>query len=237
MKIQRLDEFKLRANHHQSHMEDLVLLGREGLEELNDKIERYIKRIGGDTSGSNLTTKIDGAPAVFCWSQFEGYPDNSISLKAFTGSGGKCLSTYEDIEAKYGDRPDMALKLRYCLELAHCIPKGEAWQGDCLYSKYDLKEVEIGDTNYLTFQPNKIVYAFSEDNPTYETIKNSDFGICFHTIYKGNLESKTQSFNVDASRLQNVPDDIYIMSPALDTAGVEYDTNEILKQYDILKDM
>ena len=235
MKI--LKEYKTRFNQHTTHLEDLALLGEDGINELNDKIERFIARIGGDKSGSNLTTKVDGAPAAVCWSTFEGYPANSICLKSFVTSNKNCLSSEEDIEAKYGDRPDMAIKLKYCLELAHSIPPGEAWQGDCLYSKNDLKEVEIGGTNYLTFQPNKIVYAFSEDNPTYEIIKNSNFGICFHTIYKGNLEHKTQSFNVDASNLNNVPSDIYVMSPALDTDDVSYDIASIQSQYDELKNL
>lgn len=232
-----IKEFKERKNVHQTHLEDLVLLGEDGINELNDKIDRFIARIGGDKSGSILTTKVDGSPAVACWHEFTDYPANSICLKSFVTSNKNCLSSEEDIEAKYGDRPDMAVKLKYCLELAHSIPSGEAWQGDCLYSKNDLKEVEIGGTNYLTFQPNKIVYAFSEDNPTYEVIKNSDFGICFHTIYKGNLEHKTQSFNVDASNLNNVPSDIYVMSPALDTDDVSYDIASIQSQYDELKNL
>lgn len=232
-----IKEFKERKNVHQMHLEDLVLLGEDGINELNDKIDRFIARIGGDKSGSILTTKVDGSPAVACWHEFTDYPANSICLKSFVTSNKNCLSSEEDIEAKYGDRPDMAVKLKYCLELAHSIPSGEAWQGDCLYSKNDLKEVEIGGTNYLTFQPNKIVYAFSEDNPTYEVIKNSDFGICFHTIYKGNLEHKTQSFNVDASNLNNVPSDIYVMSPALDTDDVSYDIASIQSQYDELKNL
>ena len=173
------------------------------------------------------------SPAVICWSKFEGYPDNSICLKSFVGGAKNALSSLEDIEAKYGDRPDMATKLRYCLEIAQGIPAGEAWQGDCLYSRNDLREVEIDGTNYLTFHPNKIVYAFSEDNPTYETIKNSDFGICFHTIYKGNLEHKTQSFNVDVKRLE-VPSNVYVMSPALNTEGNK-DNSELPQMFERLK--
>ena len=206
------------------------------------KLEKKFPQCDMTTDTGNFYIKVGdryilvhNSPAVVCWSTFEGYPDNSICLKSFLTSNKNCLSSVEDIESRYGDRPDMATKLRYCLELAHCIPQGEAWQGDCLYSNNDLKEVEIGGTNYLTFHPNKIVYAFSEDNPSYNTIKNSNFGICFHTIYTGNLEHKSQSFNVDASRLQNVPDDIYVMSPSLDTSNVSYDIDNIQKQYDELK--
>ena len=236
MKVNRfteevLNEFKARANTHQTHMEDLVLLGHEGIEELNDKIDKFIERINGQTNGTLMVGKIDGAPAVVCWSKFEGYPDNSISLKSFQTSNKNCLSTFEDIESKYGDRPDMATKLRYCLELARCIPEGEAWQGDCLYSSNDKRETEIDGTVYLTFHPNKIVYAFSEDNPNYEKVKNSDFGIYFHTIYTGDLEHKSQSFNVDASRLNNVPENIYVISPAI--TGIDASKNK--EDFDLTK--
>jgi len=190
-----------------------------------------------DDGQLNVSTKIDGAPAVVCFSKFEGYPDNSICLKSFLTSNKSCMSTPQEIEEKYGDRPDMATKLVNCLKLAKCIPSGEAWQGDCLFTQEDLMTTEIDGQEYLVFQPNKIVYAFSEDNPTYETIKNSDFGICFHTIYKGNLESKSQSFRVDASRLSNVPDGIYVMSPVLNAPKDKsaYSTDEIIKKYDALK--
>ena len=97
-----IKEFKERKNTHQTHLEDLVLLGKDGIEELNDKIDKFIARIGGDKSGSNLTTKIDGAPAVVCWSEFTDYPANSICLKSFVTSNKNCLSSEEDIEAKYG---------------------------------------------------------------------------------------------------------------------------------------
>ena len=245
MKINRfteevLDEFKSRPNTHQTHFEDLVLLGKDGLEELNDKIDKFIERINGQSNGTLMVGKMDGAPAVVCWSKFEGYPDDSICLKSFLTSNKNCLTTYDDIENKYGDRPDMANKLRYCLELASCIPPGEAWQGDCLFSKNNKREVEIAGTEYLTFQPNKIVYAFSEDNPNYEKVKDADFGIYFHTIYTGDLENKSQSFDVDASRLVNVPDNIFVISPA--NTGIDanknkedFDLTEINNLYSQLK--
>ena len=87
-----------------------------------------------------------------------------------------------------------------------------------MFTKDSKREENILGKDYITFQPNKIIYAFSEENPGYEQVKNADFGICFHTIYRG--PEKKQSFKVDASKL-NVPDNIYIMSPAL-----KYDKNK-----------
>ena len=120
--------FKTRMNSHQTHMEDLVLLGKDGLEELNDKIEKFLTTLEGNDVGLNTTTKIDGAPAVICWSKFPGYPDNSIALKGFLSGPQNAISSVEDIDAKYPseDRAGMRDMLKKCLELAKYIPEGEA---------------------------------------------------------------------------------------------------------------
>ena len=225
-----------RPNTHQQHFEDLVWFGKAGLEELNDKIEMFMERLQGNNSRSNLTTKIDGAPAVICWSRFEGYPDNSCCLKtAFTAKEKKICSDYSDIERYYADRPEMEVMLQYCLEIAPHIPSGEAWQGDCLFTQSMLKEKEIDGTRYIIFTPNTLTYAISDDNPTYDTIRNADFGICFHTVYTGDLEQKKQSFNIDVEKLSDVPNNIYIMSPALDVSGMEFDTGALEQLYGQLK--
>ena len=38
-------EFKMRSNTHQTHFEDLILLGKDGIEEMNDKIDKFISSI------------------------------------------------------------------------------------------------------------------------------------------------------------------------------------------------
>lgn len=221
--------FVKRQNTHQTHFEDLVLLGPNGLDELDDKIEGMLERLEDKGSRLNTTIKIDGAPALFCWSSYSGYPDNSIALKAFTNGPQTALSSVEEIQQKYPteDRANMREMLRYGLELAKYIPAGECWQGDCLFTKDSKKEENIDGTDYITFQPNKIIYAFSEDQPGYEEVKNADFGIAFHTIYRG--EDKKQTFNVDRSRL-NVPSNIYVMSPAISVDTKSFNLNQIKAQ-------
>lgn len=232
------EEFVKRANVHQTHFEDLVLLGKGGLEELNDKIEKFLSTKSGKDVGLNTTVKLDGAPALFCYSKFPGYPDNSICLKSFVANANNVLSSEEEIEERYGDRAEMAEKLKFGLELAKYIPEGECWQGDCLFTQRDLKEQEIEGTKYLTFQPNKIVYAFSEENEGYEKVRDAAFGIAFHTIYKAGKDGgKTQSFRVDPERLKGIPDYFYIMSPAINSAksNSKFDIEAINDKYDALK--
>ena len=130
----------------------------------------------------------------------------------------------------------MAAKLKLGLQLARYIPAGEAWQGDCLFSHNDIKEEEINGTKYLTFMPNKIVYAFSEDNADYNKVKNCDFGIAFHTIYKVNNGEISQGFDVDPTRI-DAPENFYIMSPAIDASNDQddYDIDNIKAEYEKLR--
>ena len=200
----------MRYNTHMSHLESLVTYGKEALNEIQYKLDNFLN------DDINVNLKYDGSPAACLWSHFEGYPDNSICLKSFVNNANNVLSTKEDIEAKYGDRPEMCAKLLACLKLAKSIPAGEAWQGDCLFTENSLHMLNILGKEYLTFQPNKVIYAIDCSKPTYNKIARSAFGICFHTIYRGNLKHKTQSFKVDINRLSNVPSDFYIMTPLLD---------------------
>lgn len=225
------EAFVKRANTHQTHFEDLVLLGPDGIAEVKDKIEKFLATSAGQDVGMNTTTKIDGAPAVICYSKFPGYPDNSICLKSFVANANNVISTEDEIMSKYGDRPSMAEKLVYCLQLAKLIPEGEAWQGDCLFSTDDKKVEEIRGKEYITFQPNKIVYAFSEDNPGYEDVKNAEFGIAFHTVYKDDGHGgKTQSFRPETDKVL-WPNWAYIMSPALNVNKDKFDIDRIKALY------
>ena len=225
------EAFVKRANTHQTHFEDLVLLGPDGIAEVKDKIEKFLATSAGQDVGMNTTTKIDGAPAVICYSKFPGYPDNSICLKSFVANANNVISTEDEIMSKYGDRPSMAEKLVYCLQLAQLIPEGEAWQGDCLFSTDDKKVEVIRGKEYITFQPNKIVYAFSEDNPGYEDVKRAEFGIAFHTVYKDDGNGgKTQSFRPETDKVL-WPDWAYIMSPALNVNKDKFDIDRIKALY------
>lgn len=225
------EEFVKRHNVHQLHFEDAVLLGPDGIDEIKDKVKRFFAKLDGEDLGLNMTSKIDGAPAVICFSKFPGYPDNSICLKSFVNNANNVLSSVEEIESRYGDRPSMSEKLVYCLELAKLIPEGEAWQGDCLFSDDDKHVENIRGKEYITFQPNKIVYAFSQENSGYEKVKNASFGIAFHTVYKDDGNGgKTQTFRPAIDTI-SWPDWAYIMSPALNVNKEKFNINSIKEAY------
>lgn len=177
------------------------------------------------------------SPAIILWSKFGDYPDNSICLKSFVNGSKNAIYTPEQIFEKYGDRPEMAEKLQWALSLAKRIPEGEAWQGDCMFVSSDKKEENIKGTDYITFQPNKIVYAFSEKNPDYDLVKNAKFSIAFHTIYyydeNNNLK---QSFKIDPQKI-DAPNDIYLLSPVLNYNKNSFDVSDIRNKYDELEDI
>ena len=52
-----------RMNVHQQHLEDLVLFGKEGLSELNDKIEKFLERFSSQEKKLKKKKKIDGCLA------------------------------------------------------------------------------------------------------------------------------------------------------------------------------
>ena len=117
-----------RLNAHQTHFEDLVVFGKDGLNELNDKIEKISKYANGSSAKElNVTVKIDGSPSLFCWHTYPGLPDNSVSLKGFIKSENpKCFSNEKQIMEEYGDRPDMAEEMIEALKIAPHIPENEA---------------------------------------------------------------------------------------------------------------
>lgn len=219
----------MRYNTHQAHIESLVFTGSEGLDEINDKLENILDQ----TDAITKTYKIDGAPAVVMWHTFKDYPDNSICLKSFVTSNKNCYSTPEEIEANYSTRPDLMKKLLFCLELAKYIPNGEAWQGDCLFIQDTLHKEQIDNEMFITFQPNKIIYAFPIDSDAANKITRSEFGIAFHTIYKGSLESKIQSFKVDLNRI-SCPNYFYLMDVSVGTVEMP-DLKSLKQDFEALK--
>jgi hypothetical protein len=84
--------FIKRLNKHQLHFEDLVLLGPEGLEELNDKIEGTIETLENNSERINLTTKIDGCLA----------PETLVATTEGDTAFSKIISDYNKGKVYYG---------------------------------------------------------------------------------------------------------------------------------------
>jgi len=222
---------EIRKNNHQAHIESLVFFGQDGLGEINDYITDNFDQ---DTSVTNKTTKIDGSPALFIGHNVQGYPKEFVGIKSVLNSPNNAYSTIEQIEA---NKPTIAEEMIYGLKLAKHIPEGEIWQGDCLFTKGEVTEQNINGKDYLVFKPNTVVYAFPESNPDYSKLKNADFGICFHTIYRRENEDFSQSFKVDLDRLGNIPNNYFLLSPTIKINKEKINTRKLKELFRELKEV
>jgi len=189
------------------HIEDEVLnrgvTGARGainfLQSLRDMLA------GQSQSKVNITTKWDGAPAVFAGIN----PENG---KFFVGTKGvfnvnpKLNYTEEDIDRNHpaeGLNKKLKVALRYLPKLGI---KG-ILQGDMMFTKGDLKKETIDGEQYIVFQPNTIVYAVPTSSKLAQMMLAAQVGVVFHTSYTGKtMQDMKASFNIDIGNLTNTKD-------------------------------
>ena len=201
---QYITESKEGKNVHLEHIEDEPLnRGVEGTRDAINFLRSLRDMLAGNATSSkvNLTTKWDGAPAVFAGI-------NPANGKFFVGTKGvfaknaKLNYTDKDIDENHpgeGLNKKLKLALRYLPELGIT----GVIQGDMMFSKSDLKTETIDGQEYIIFQPNTVVYAVPTDSALAKQITNAQIGIVWHTSYVGQtLEDMRASFGVDIGRLK-----------------------------------
>lgn len=203
-----LTEDKEGKNLHLEHLEDEVLNGGVNgtrsainfLQSLRDMLAGHSK------SKVNITTKWDGAPAVFAGLN----PENGkffVGTKGVFAQNAKLNYTPADIDKNHpgaGLNEKLKIALKYLPELGI----DGVLQGDMMYTQSDLKVNLIDGKQYLTFQPNTIVYAVPNDTELAKIMRSAKMGIVWHTTYTGktmatmkarfgaNVESLKQTKNV-----------------------------------------
>ena len=179
-------------NLHLEHIEDEILNngingGRAAInfiQSLRDMLAGYAK------TSVNVSTKWDGAPAIFAGTD----PSDGQFFVAKKSVFNKDPILYKkesdiDLSGDLGDKFKVALS-----EFSKLDIKG-VLQGDLLYTKSTL-ESSIQD--HWTFQPNTIMYAVPKDSDIGTKISKSKIGIVWHTTYSGDtLEDMTASYGVD----------------------------------------
>jgi hypothetical protein len=184
---------------------------------------------GNAESKVNVTTKWDGAPAIFAGVN----PENG---KFFVGTKGvfnvnpKLNYTDEDIDNNHpteGLNQKLKVALRYLPKLGI---KG-VLQGDMMFTKGDIKKQVIDGESYITFQPNTIVYAVPSDIKLARSMLDAQIGVVFHTSYTGKkMQDMKASFNVDIGGLTNTKDVWFRDASFVDTSGSATFTEEETKQ-------
>ena len=205
-------------NTHLEHIEDeLINLGKDGVEKAFEMFTNLLATLKGHTDEPiNITTKWDGAPAVFVGT-------DPADGKYFVGTKGvfakvaKLNKKISDINknhpnVKQGDTIQNKSGLRKKLKTAfthfkHLGIDGYVLQGDMLYTKDSIRKVFIDDVEHIIFKPNTITYAVPVDSDLAKEMLASEIGIVFHTLYSGgpNIHDMSTSFGFDASKLKRHP--------------------------------
>ncbi len=200
-----LAEAKDGKNTHLEHLEDEILnSGVEGTRQAINFLRSLRDMLAGKTKiPVNITVKFDGAPAIFAGID----PSDKkffVAKKGIFNKNPKVYKTNADIDADTSG--DLNTKLKLALaELPKLGIKGVI-QGDFLYAKEDLKEVDIGGEPHITFHPNTIVYAVPKNSKLAKEILRSKIGVVWHTRYRGDsFETMSASFGEEiASELKKV---------------------------------
>ena len=226
-----LTESKEGKNLHLEHIEDQVLnRGVAGAREAINFLQSLRNMLAGHADTKmNITTKWDGAPAVFAGTN----PENGkffVGTKGIFAKNAKLNYTDDDIDRNHpaeGLNVKLKMALRYLPKLGI---KG-ILQGDMMFTKGDLKKETIDGENYITFQPNTIVYAVPTNSKLAQMMMAAQVGIVFHTSYTGQkMEDMKASFNIDIGRLATTKDVWFRDASFTDASGSATFTEEETKQ-------
>jgi len=219
-------------NLHLEHLEDNVL--NHGVSGARGSLEflRSLRNMLAGQTGSkiNVTTKWDGAPAIFAGVN----PENDkffVGTKSVFAKNAKLNYTDKDIDENH---PGEGLNEKLKLALAFLPKLGikGILQGDMMFSKGDIKNETIDGEEYITFQPNTIVYAVPVKSKLAQTMLAAQIGIVFHTAYFGkSLDTMKASFNIDIGHLKPTKDVWFRDASFTDASGsatfTEQETAEI----------
>ena len=215
-----LNEAKEGKNLHLEHLEDNVLnRGVTGAREAIAFLQALRDMLAGRSQSKiNVTTKWDGAPAVFAGIN----PENGkffVGTKGVFAKNAKLNYTNDDIDRNH---PGAGLNEKLKIALAFLSKLGikGVLQGDMMFTKSDLKTETIDGERYITFQPNTIVYAIPVDTKLAQSIQAAQMGIVFHTSYSGRkFEDMRASFNIDIGHLTKTKDVWFRDASFVDASG------------------
>lgn len=196
------EELSENRNTHLTHIEETIITdGSSGAENAINFLKEVRNMLSSSVrTGVNITTKWDGAPAIFCGID----PSDGkffVATKSVFNVNPKLNKTVADIRKNHTG--GLVEKLTVALnELSKLGIKGVI-QGDMMYTKSDLQKKTIDGEDYIIFQPNTIVYAIPANGPLGKFVQKTKMGIIFHTEYKGRtLDTMKASFNINISKLR-----------------------------------
>ena len=182
-----------------THIEDKVLYGGvNGTRQAINALRELRDMLAGETK-SKLSTKWDGAPAIFC-GQDPNDGEFFVAKKGVFAKNPKVYKTDADIDEDISSG-DLATKMKLALKHLPELGIKGVIQGDFLFSKGDTKNETIEGEKYTTFHPNTIIYAIPYEQA--KEVRDAKIGIVWHTTYTGNsFESLKASYGVDVSKFK-----------------------------------
>jgi hypothetical protein len=184
-------------NTHMTHIEDKVIYG--GVNGTRQAINalRELRDVLGGKGKPKLSTKWDGAPAVFAGID----PTDGtffVAKKSIFAKNSKVYKTNADIDADTSG--DLNAKLKEALKYLPALGIKGVIQGDFLFGKGDLSKQTIEGKKYITFHPNTIVYAVPVEQA--KELTSAKIGIVWHTTYTGKtFETMKASYGVNVKQL------------------------------------
>lgn len=215
-------------NTHLEHLEDSILLdGGKGATDafmFLDELARVFSTAGNNNM--KITTKWDGAPAVFCGL----YPGTSrffVGTKSIFNVGAKINFNNADVDRNHGHAPGLASKLKDCLKYLPALNIKGVAQGDLLFTD-DKKKAKVNNQDCILFQPNTITYCIPKEDELYGKAWEAKLGVVFHTQYVGDsIQNMRAKFGYDVSQL-TTSDDVLVLSAETGELGKDFllDKNE-----------
>ena len=170
-----------------AHIEDKILFGgSEGIEQAADTIEAlHYMLIGHSDNSVNVSMKWDGAPSIVAGTD----PTDGrffVATKSYFNKIPVMYKTTKEINDKLSG--DLANKLKLALAELPKLGFDGILQGDFLYTRQDLNQGSAGNSRYLMFKPNTLVYAVPLDSDLAGRIRRSKMGIAWHTSHTGQFK-------------------------------------------------
>ncbi len=229
--IEFLKESKEGKNVHLEHIEDEVLNGGvAGARSAINFLQSLRNMLAGHAESKvNITTKWDGAPAIFCGVN----PENGkffVGTKSIFNKNAKLNYTNKDIDENH-PAEGLNNKLKYALEHLSKLGIRGVLQGDMMFTRGDLKKETIDGESYITFQPNTIVYAVPTSSKLAQSMMAAQIGVVFHTTYSGKtMEDMKATFNVNLGGLKTTKNVWYRDASFTDASGSATFTEAETKQ-------
>jgi len=172
---------------HIDHLEENILnKGKQGVIEAINQIESSISYFV-DESDYKISTKFDGSPAIVAGIDTNG--KFFVASKSAFAKNPKINYTEQDIIDNHGTG-GLADKLKLALRYLPSLNLKGIYQMDYMFDP-QMKQIETPQTidgvknenRFLTFTPNTIKYAVTENSPYGDEINKAKIGVAIHIEY------------------------------------------------------